>query len=68
MQRNSGWLSAIEQRMAAAVFSGPVTEPSLADLFRDPMTQALMTADRVERRELEALLRAKRAQLGISPR
>jgi len=68
MQRNSGRLSAIEQRMAAAVFSGQVTEPSLADLFRDPMTQALMTADRVERRELEALLRAKRAQLGISPR
>jgi hypothetical protein len=68
MQQIDGRLAAIEQEMAAAVFSGPITEPTLGDLFSDPMTHALMTADRVEYSNLEALLRAKRAQLALSGR
>lgn len=54
MHRVDGRLAAIEQRMAAAVFSGQIPEPSLADLFSDPMTRVLMTADRVEYCDLEA--------------
>ncbi|HTW53943.1 MAG TPA: hypothetical protein VME45_18785 [Stellaceae bacterium] len=33
-----------------------VAEPDLADLMRDPMTEALMTADRVDHNELCTLL------------
>ena len=67
MQHVDGGLAALERRMAAAAFWGRTSEPSLADLFRDPITKAVMAADRVEYRDLEALLQAKRAQLGIAP-
>lgn len=66
MQHVDGGLAALERRMALAAFSGRTTEPTLADLLRDPMTKAVMAADRVEYRDLEALLQAKRAQPGIS--
>ena len=33
-----------------------LAEPSLDDLMRDPMTQALMAADKVDRRALRDLL------------
>jgi hypothetical protein len=38
-------------------------EPALTDLLRDPMTIALMTADRVDRRQFDALLTQVRAKL-----
>jgi hypothetical protein len=31
-------------------------EPGVAEILRDPITQALMAADRVNRRDLETLL------------
>lgn len=38
-------------------------EPNLAELMLDPMTQALMAADRVDRCELKALLSQVRENL-----
>jgi hypothetical protein len=38
-------------------------EPDLAELMRDPMTQALMAADRVDHGELHALLSQVRENL-----
>jgi hypothetical protein len=38
-------------------------EPGLAELMGDPMTQALMAADRVDRRALDALLTQVRDRL-----
>ena len=49
-------------------FSRPMQEPSLADLFSDPITGMLMSADRVEYRALDELLRTKRAQLALGRR
>ena len=40
-----------------------ITEPGLAELIGDPMTQALMAADRVDRGELCTLLSQVRANL-----
>jgi hypothetical protein len=40
-----------------------VAEPDLEELMRDPMTQALMTADRVDRGQLHALLAQVRNNL-----
>jgi hypothetical protein len=40
-----------------------LAEPALAELMHDPMTQALMAADRVDRRALDALLTQVRAKL-----
>ena len=40
-----------------------VAEPDLAELMRDPMTQALMAADRVDRRDLCSLISQVRANL-----
>jgi hypothetical protein len=67
MQHGNQRLAAVERQMAAAAFSRPVVvaEPSLAELFNDPMTHAVMAADRVQSAELEALLRKMRAQLAI---
>jgi hypothetical protein len=65
MERTKARVAAIAQQMAVPVFSGGRTEPTLAELFSDPITHALMTADRVEYGELEKLLRAKRAQLDL---
>lgn len=42
-------------------------EPALADLMGDPMTEALMTADRVDRRELRALIAQMREHLAPLP-
>jgi hypothetical protein len=39
--------------------------PRLADLLRDPMTMALMDADRVDRRELDALVDWARDSLRV---
>jgi hypothetical protein len=44
-----------------------VVEPDLAELMGDPMTQALMTADRVDRRELCALISQVRESLTLAP-
>jgi hypothetical protein len=38
-------------------------EPQLSDLLRDPMTVALMAADRVDRRDLDALFARTRSTL-----
>jgi hypothetical protein len=38
-------------------------EPGLSDLMQDPLTVALMAADRVDRRELNALLDQARCKL-----
>jgi hypothetical protein len=40
-----------------------VAEPRLDDLMRDPMTQALMAADRVDRCEFNALVAQVQASL-----
>lgn len=40
-----------------------IAEPDLAELMGDPMTQALMAADRVDRRELCAMLTQVRENL-----
>jgi hypothetical protein len=40
-----------------------LTEPDLGELMRDPMTEALMAADRVDRRELCALISQMREHL-----
>ena len=40
-----------------------VAEPDLAELMHDPMTEALMTADRVDRDELCALISQVRENL-----
>jgi hypothetical protein len=40
-----------------------LAEPALAELMHDPMTQALMAADRVDRHALDALLTHVRAKL-----
>ena len=42
-----------------------VAGPLLAELLSDPMTQQLMAADGVDRRELEAVLQRARSQLGL---
>ena len=56
------------QLAAAVLSSGRFNrEPALAELFSDPMTQAIMAADHVRRTDLEALLQQKRAQLAILP-
>jgi hypothetical protein len=44
-----------------------VTEPDLAELIGDPMTQALMAADRVDSRELCALITQVRGNLTPAP-
>ncbi len=41
----------------------PHREPKLADLLSDPITRALMQADRVDHRDLETLLDDARANL-----
>ncbi|MFZ2005632.1 MAG: hypothetical protein WB697_04925 [Stellaceae bacterium] len=40
-----------------------LTEPDLGELMRDPMTEALMAADHVDRRELCALIAQMREHL-----
>ncbi len=40
-----------------------VAEPDLSELMRDPMTVALMAADHVDRRELDALITQVRENL-----
>jgi len=40
-----------------------VAEPDLSELMRDPLTIALMAADRVDRRELNALFDQARCNL-----
>ncbi|HVH79189.1 MAG TPA: hypothetical protein VM782_07355 [Stellaceae bacterium] len=42
---------------------GHVAEPSLDDLMRDPMTQAVMAADKVDHRELHELFAQVRESL-----
>ncbi len=43
---------------------GFVGEPALADLLRDPIAEALMVADHVRHRDLDALLETARRHLG----
>lgn len=49
-QRDCGWFT---------------REPDLADMLRDPMMQALMAADHVDDRDLDALLADARHSLRI---
>jgi hypothetical protein len=42
---------------------GSVKEPALNELLRDPMTLALMAADRVDRHQFDALLSHVRTKL-----
>jgi hypothetical protein len=44
-----------------------LTEPDLAELMGDPMTQALMAADHVDKRELCALITQVRGNLTHAP-
>lgn len=44
-----------------------LTEPDLAELMRDPMTEALMAADRVDPRQLCALIAQMREHLAPMP-
>jgi len=44
-----------------------LAEPDLAELMGDPMTQALMAADRVDRRELSELITQVRGNLTLAP-
>jgi len=46
-----------------AAHSGKSVEPDLAELMHDPITQALMAADRVDCGELRALLSQIREHL-----
>ena len=48
---------------AASRRRGSSREPDLDELMRDPITQALMAADRVNRCELHALLTQVRESL-----
>jgi hypothetical protein len=41
--------------------------PTLDELIGDPITQAIMTADRVDRHELEAMLRSLARQIAGRP-
>ena len=68
MERSNGRLAAVRQQIAVSVFSSGGTEPTLADLFSDPIIYTLMNADQVDHRQLEQLLRTKRAQLNIRRR
>ena len=44
--------------------TSPCCSPAtLAELMRDPMTEALMTADRVDRRALESLIAEARQNI-----
>ena len=67
MHRTSGRLAAIEQRFVPTISAGS-TEPTLSDLFSDPIIYTLMNADQVEYHQLDELLRAKRAQLNARHR
>jgi hypothetical protein len=40
-----------------------IVEPDLSELLHDPMTKALMAADRVDRRALEMLIAGARKNL-----
>jgi hypothetical protein len=42
-------------------------EPDLSELLRDPIARALMAADRVDRRELDALFDRTRGSLRRHP-
>jgi hypothetical protein len=53
--------SSIEQTATARCCV--VLEPDLRELLRDPMTVALMQADRVDRHALEALIAGTRENL-----
>lgn len=68
MLRINGRLAAIEQQRVSPASSGQTTEPTLADLFSDPIIYTLMNADQVDYRQLDELLRVKRKQLGIRRR
>lgn len=43
------------------------TEPDLAELMGDPMTQALMAADHVDKHDLCALITHVRGNLPLAP-
>ena len=53
---------------AAGGRSKLVAEPDLAELMRDPMTEAMMAADGVDRGALCALLTRMSRNLGVSAR
>jgi hypothetical protein len=62
--RNPETLIDATQRQEA--HPGLVPGPLLTDLLSDPIMHMLMAADRVEYRDLEAVLQKARSQLGLS--
>jgi len=56
-------IDAAPRQEARPVF---VAGPLLTDLLSDPIMHMLMAADRVEYRDLEAVLQKARSQLGLS--
>ena len=67
MGRTNARLAATGQQRAVPIISRG-TEPTLAELFSDPIIYTLMNADNVEYRQLDRLLREKRVQLNIRRR
>jgi hypothetical protein len=56
-------INARREGFAVRVRRAMIAEPDLAELMCDPMTKALMAADRVDGRELRALLSQVRENL-----
>ncbi len=50
-------------RRAAVAYAGAGTEPPIAELVDDPITQTLMASDRVRPEDLGALVEAVRRRL-----
>ncbi len=50
-------------RRAAVAYAGAGTEPPIAELLDDPITQALMASDRVRPEDVGALVEAIRRRL-----
>jgi hypothetical protein len=59
MQHTGGLIGAAE-RQAVVSMSCFRAEPTLADLFSDPITYGMMAADHVDYRDLDALLQRAR--------
>jgi hypothetical protein len=56
MQHTGGPIGAAERQAAVLPMRRFSTEPTLADLFGDPMTYVMMAADHIDYWDLDALL------------
>ncbi len=62
LQRQAAGASAPPRR-AAVAYAGAGTEPPIAELLDDPITQTLMASDRVRPEDVGALVEATRRRL-----